>query len=380
MQTSKKSLFDFAIIGAGISGASCAYFLNRYGQKVVVIDKDKVASGGSGAAGAFLSPKICSNSAYTAFINEAFEFSIKFYRDNFDLHLDKAGILRLLKTELDLKKCKLGEEILPKNFKYLQPKEIKNLKKEACKFGGYFFKDGAVIDSIGVIKAMLEGIDVLEALHVEVLRYEDGCYKIAGIEAKGIILCVGNSEDFEELKFLGLKDIYGHRVDVKSATKLPFHMHKSCSISASRDGIVHIGATHIPNYKYLIQKDFKKEIDDMLELAKSYLDFDGFEVLDIHFGKRNSTSDFYPVLGKVINAKETLKKYSYIKKGSKVPKEKYEYYPNMFVHSGLGARGFVVAPKTAEILAKNICDDGQIDKRLDTQRLFLRYAKREVLI
>jgi len=378
LQTSKRYLFDFAVIGAGISGASTAYFLNRLGKSVVVIDRDKIASGGSGAAGAFLSPKICSNSEYSAFINDSFKFSIDFYERNFPQFLDKSGLLRVLKNQKDIDKCRLSEELYPKNFRYLKPEEISTLKTEACRFGGYFFEDGALIDSVGIIKAMLKDIELRESLHVELLRYEEGRYILGDIESKNVVLCAGNAKEFEEIEYCGLKDIYGHRIDVKTDTKLPFHLHKSCSISASHNGVVHIGATHIPNYRYNKEGDFEKELRDMVDLAKSYVDFKGFEVQKIHFGVRNSTRDFFPVIGRVIDAKETLKKFPYIKKGSLVPKEDYIYYPNMFIHSGLGARGFVLAPKTAEILTKQIDSNSQIDKKTDTQRLFLKYAKAQI--
>ena len=116
----------------------------------------------------------------------------------------------------------------------------------------------------------------------------------------------------------------------------------------------------------------------MIELAKSYLKFDGFEVKKVNFGARNSSLDFFPVLGQIIDVKKTLEKYPYIKKGSKVPKEKHIYYPNLFVHSGLGARGFVLAPTTSKILAEHICTHSNIPKRLDTQRLFIKFAKKHL--
>jgi len=375
LQISKKSLFDYAIIGAGISGACTAYFLKKYGKKVVVIDKGKIASGGSGAAGAFLSPKICSNSLYTSFVNDAFTCSIDFYKENFPQFLNQSGILRLLKSQDDIQKCKQYEKNLPINFKYLQANEIKNIKKTACEFGGYFFDDGATIDSIGVIKSMLCDIDVIEGLHVKDLELKDGYYNIANIKAKGVVICTGKSDDFKETSYVRLKNIYGHRLDIKTSTKIPFHLHKSCSISASDKEVVHIGATHIPNYSYGVHKDFTYEIYEMIKLAKSYVNFEDFEVENIHFGVRNSTFDFFPALGAVIDAKGTLSKYPYIKKGTKVPRQKYLYHKNIYIHCGLGARGFVWAPKTAEILARNICENIPIDKKLDTQRLFLKYAK-----
>ncbi len=223
---------------------------------------------------------------------------------------------------------------------------------------------------------MLQNIEVIESLHVEHLNYTDGYYQIGDIRAKGIVLCAGNSQDFDEIKFCMLKDIYGHRLDVKTSTVLPFHMHKSCSISADKRGIVHIGATHIPGYKYDKIDKYEDKIEELENLAKSYVDFDGFEVKNTHFGVRNSTLDFFPVIGKVVDAQNSLKKYPYIKKGSLVPKEKYLYYPDMYILSGVGARGFVIAPKLASILAQNICTKLQINKELDTQRLFVKYAKK----
>jgi tRNA 5-methylaminomethyl-2-thiouridine biosynthesis bifunctional protein len=375
LQISKKSLFDFAVIGAGISGASTAYFLKKYGKKVIVIDKGKIASGGSGTAGAFLSPKICSNSVYTSFVNDAFKFSVDFYKENFPQFLNQSGILRLLKSEDDIQKCKQYEKTLPIDFKYMRAHEIENINETACQYGGYFFGLGSTVDSVGVINSMLLGIEVIEDLHLKILNYQGGCYDFAGIKAKGVVICTGKTDEFEEISYIGLKNIYGHRLDVSTSTKIPFHLHKSCSISASKQGMVHIGATHIPSYIYDAKEDYTLKVDEMIELAKSYVDFENFKLEDIHFGVRNSTLDFFPALGRVINAKKTLLKYPYIKKGTMVPKEKYEYYDDLYIHSGLGARGFVWAPKTADILVQNICNTKQIDKKLDTTRLFLKYAK-----
>ncbi len=326
-----------------------------------------------------MSPKICSDSLYTVFVNEAFEFSIKFYKDNFPEFLEQKGILRLLKSAKDIEKCKLCEGNLPKKFKYLNQDEISFVKKNESRFGGYFFEDGAIIDSAGLIKKMLENIKVVEGLHVEHLDFIDNTYVIENIKAKGVILCAGNSKDFEQLEFCMLKNIYGHRLDIKTHMKLPFHLHKSCSISADKNGMIHIGATHIPNHKYSDSKSYEEYVGQMITLAKSYVGFDSFEVEKIHFGARNSTLDFFPVAGKAINAKETLKKYPYIKNGSLVPKEKYIYHPNMYILSGVGARGFVLAPKIAEILTQNICNNIVISKKIDTQRLFIKFAKKQFI-
>ena len=68
----KSNHYDTIIIGAGIAGATLAHTLTKKNQNVLVLDKNGIASGGSGAAGAFVSPKIGKGSALQTLTNEAF--------------------------------------------------------------------------------------------------------------------------------------------------------------------------------------------------------------------------------------------------------------------------------------------------------------------
>ncbi len=367
-------MFDFIVIGAGISGASVAYFLKQSGKKVLVIDKSKIASGGSGAAGAFLSPKICSDSSYTLFVNRAFEFSLRFYKENFASFLRDDGILRILKSKEEFQNCKKSENILPK-FEFLTSKDVGFLKKDTVSNGGYLFEGGALIDSIGVIKEMLKDMEVKEDLHVKSLKKIEEGYEIEGIKTKGVVFCTG-SEIIGDFPYIKLKKIYGHRADIKTDTKVPFHIHKECSISSSRDGIVHIGATHIPNYRFKGESQHEQELNQMLKKAKSYIDFKNFEIKKVHFGCRSSSFDFFPIVGKLIDYKATLEKFPYIKKGTKVPKEKYIYHKNLYIHTGVGARGFVLSPFGAKLLTAHILNSTQMEKEIDTDRVFVKYSKK----
>ncbi len=49
---------DVVVVGGGIVGVACAYYLARAGQRVTVVEKDLIAAGASGRNGGHLSPTI----------------------------------------------------------------------------------------------------------------------------------------------------------------------------------------------------------------------------------------------------------------------------------------------------------------------------------
>ena len=88
--------YDTIIIGAGIAGCCTAYTLQKKGQKVLLVDRSAVAaSGGSGAAGAFVSPKIGKGSTLQILTNEAFHFSKDFYLKHFPDYFHQTGVIRI---------------------------------------------------------------------------------------------------------------------------------------------------------------------------------------------------------------------------------------------------------------------------------------------
>ena len=76
-------MYDYLIVGGGISACATAYFLKQKGVLVCVVDERGIAGGGSGAAGAFVSPKLGKDNILKSLINEAYLFSNSFYTQNF---------------------------------------------------------------------------------------------------------------------------------------------------------------------------------------------------------------------------------------------------------------------------------------------------------
>jgi len=74
--------------------------------KVLLLEKDIICSGGSSAAGAFLSPKLSKPSAYKDYINDAFDYSLKFYEDNFPHIFKRCSLHKFPHDREDFKRLK----------------------------------------------------------------------------------------------------------------------------------------------------------------------------------------------------------------------------------------------------------------------------------
>ena len=69
--------YDAIVIGAGIAGSMIGYELEQRGFSVCVLEQNTIASGASGAAGAFLSPMMGKGNMVN-FINSSLEYALNF--------------------------------------------------------------------------------------------------------------------------------------------------------------------------------------------------------------------------------------------------------------------------------------------------------------
>jgi glycine/D-amino acid oxidase-like deaminating enzyme len=154
-------------------------------------------------------------------------------------------------------------------------------------------------------------------------------------------------------------------------------MHKDLSISSYHESIVAVGATHIKEKKVTnLEQQAKDDSHKLLIKAQKLLPMRNLTILKTYIGYRNSTLDYFPIVGKLIDYAQTIKNYPSIKKGTKIPTKNYAYLPNFYIHGALGSRGFVYAPYNAEILTKLIVDDKEIDERLSPIRLFKKWTRK----
>jgi glycine/D-amino acid oxidase-like deaminating enzyme len=377
------NIYAYLIIGAGSAGCNSAYFLKQNGKTVAVVDREGIAGGASGAAGAFLSPLPGKKNPYNSFVNKALEFSLNFYEKLIPNEIEKKGVLRVPNSNFN--DTKLQNNHI--KYEYFDSKKLQNISKNFRDIDGYFYENAAVLEPKIICKKLLEGCDFYKK-DINELSLKDEIYEVGGLRAKNIILAQGVNSSLIEIPYMKISPIFGLRIDVKTTTDIPFNIHKSISVSANKhNNTVSIGATQqrhdtqdmkcettCDKCAFYINTD-EAQIKTLLEQADELIELEDLEVVKTYKGARATIKSYFPVIGKIIDYESSLKRHPSISKGTKIPPEELEYYPNLHVINALGSRGFVLGPYLAKILSENIINNTSIPKELSTQKLFFKMAR-----
>jgi len=363
--------YDIIVIGAGIAGACSAFFLKQKGLSVLVIDRAGIAStGGSSAAGAFVSPKIGKGSPLQQLTNEAFEFSKDFYAKQFPKYFTQTGIIRIPQDSQDSKKF-----IEYEKFNSAKREWIDKTKLNRCniiqEYSSFLFSEAGVCDAPNMCSDILKDICYKQYLVDEVI-YKDNYWHIDNIKAKKVVIATGYENSLFDMRYMGVKGTWGSRGDYESSLDLKVSMHKKISISANIDGIIKLGATHIKSKEPCTLCN-GQPLKSLEELASTMVNTTDFKLKETFCGMRAGSKDYFPLVGEVIDVKYMLEKYPKILKGAKPPIKKID---NLYICNGMGGRGFVFAPLMAKLLSDYIVEAKEIDSRVNPNRLFLKWCRK----
>jgi len=371
-------LYDVAIVGAGINGCAMAYELTRLGKKVLLLDTEGIAAGGSGAAGAFISPKFSKAGELKELLHEAYLYSAEFYRNNFSHVFTQAPLIHIAKDEADdgmLQSYKAQTSLClietPPCYSALE--ETAKQRESVC-------LDGGIVDAKAACVALAKE-SMFYKHKVKKIHYKDENWVIdESYCAKDLILATGAYESLLQEPYIKLRGIWGHRIDVKTTTQNSCSLHQYVSISPTQEGVVAIGATH--NVHYHPQKNtepynIQKGREELLYKASQTLQLENVEVIKDYTGLRSGSFDYIPILGRVVDSKETLRCCEKKVKVKRPDYKDFHYYPNLYMINGNGGYGFVLAPYLAKILAEHIVAQKEIPSSLQLARFFARWAKRE---
>lgn len=365
--------FDIIIIGAGINGCSLAYTLKNKGQKVLVLEKEDIASGGSGAAGAFINPKISKSGPLKELIEKAYLFALPFYEEYFPTFTTTAPLLHIAKYEDDNDKVEYFNK-----HTHLEVQETPSalsamLTEHANSFARTYIKRSAIVEAKAVCEAMLNGA-TYKTMKVIEPKYKDAYWHIQDYSAKKLILCTGGEEEVVKEPYIKLRRIYGQRCEVRSDTRMPASIHHEVSVSVTKkNGCIAIGASHYLDQDKMPSKHAGEA--ELIALAQKSVKLDNVSVIDSFTGMRSGSNDYLPLLGPIVDSSRSIRNHPEFLKGSIKPE--LSYHPDLYMINGAGGYGFVLAPYLSCLLAEHIVDKKELPAFLEPKRFFYRWAKKE---
>ena len=363
-----QKIYDYIIVGAGVSGSCIAFELFKHTSNILLIDKlDDVSSGASGAAGAFLSPLLGKPNKFKDLVNKALVYSTQFYTQNTSDSINNCGTVRIPKDDKDKEK-----------FQSYKPFFIEFDYEE--KEQGYYFPIASVVDGYDACKTLTQDIEKLFNYEVKSIIYNDDYWLINNqIMTKNIIISSGASIDLIGENYFNIRPVWGQRIVCKTSTCIDVNYHKECSLAQSKKidintYITSIGATH---HRNVYEKEINNiDTQELLKKANNIKKLEDIEVIDAFAGARASSVDYFPMVGELIDSSKTLEEFPYLKHGTHVKSERFTKYKNLYVINGVGGRGFVLAPYLASKLCEMLFDDRELDNDLKVDRLFLRWVKK----
>ncbi len=385
-----KKEYDYIIVGAGIAGCSTAYFLSKYSDSILLIDRNcDLAQGASGAAGAFLSPLLGKPNKFKDLVTDALKFSTNFYLENIPEEITNCGVVRIPKNQEDRDKF---ETYIPfMDFSYEQMEE------------GYYFKVGSQVNSYNICKYLSKNVETLFKYEVvKIEKYENTWLINDELKAKNLILTTGADISLIKEKYFNIRSVWGEKIDIYTSTLTTKNYHKECSLSHAKfieeenKYITSIGATHnridcnlnICNHclKEKGLKNFfhdtytseliKNDTQKLINLANNIKTLEDVELIDIKIGPRASSVDYFPMVGKLIDSKKTLDNFPHLVNGSFIKDNMLTQIENLYVLNGVGGRGYVLSPYLAYLLVESIINNKIFQVEIQTQRLFKRWVKK----
>ncbi len=372
-------MYDLAIIGAGINGASVAHEFTKLGKSVIIFDKDGIASGGSGAAGAFIAPKFSKGGELKELLHDAFVYSMEFYEKNFPNIFTKTHLLHIAKDEESSQILKHYKQETSLELKEPSQEFLNTLTTHANEYE-HICLDAGVVNAEAMCEAMSKCAKYVEQ-KVDAIVYDDGLWIInETYSAKNVLLATGAYEAVIKEPYIKLRGVWGHRIDIKTSTSNPYSIHQNVSISPSVEGKLAIGATHNVHYHPQTATqpyDIAEGRAELLQKASRTINLEDVEVIKDYTGLRSGSFDYMPLLGSLVLSKETLATKGIRFKVKKPNFDEYTYYPNLYMINGNGGYGFVLAPYLAKMLSEHIFSDKKISERLSPARFFARWAKKK---
>lgn len=330
-----------AILGAGIAGASVARALRAEGATPVVVDTGPAGGGASGNPAALVTPRFdAGGGPVAALFAQAFARVVELYERQAPGSVIARGALQLEAQARDAQRFdRIVQSDLfePGALTRLSAEQAGERLGETVEVGGLWIRDALVIEPAAILAAWLEGCDLLKA-EVARLEPDGGVWRLIGadggtlLEADAVIIAAGFGAA-RLLPGLPLQPVRG-QASFADGPQSPVPAAWGGYVVPTRTGVL-FGATHDRDETDLTVRPEDHARNLALLAQRRPVLAAGLSATSLtgRAGLRAATPDRLPLAGPAPDAPQGL-----------------------HVLSGLGGRGFVLAPLLAEHLAATVLD------------------------
>ena len=387
------------VLGAGIAGCTTANALTKRGYKVHVIDRHQtVANEGSGNLQAVVYPKLSRQNDALPRINlTAMTLASRFYKSYWEQGLgSQCGVLLLPDSE----QSQINLEQIAERYKQhtklvtaVDNQQLRDLSglSLAAQQGLFFPQLGwlppqalcqQLLDeqNIPLISADIKQIYRCTSSHQWLLK-DPSNNTIANADIL-VLATAYECQQFSQTQFLSVNQLRGqvtHLSSYQAAHNLKTVICGKGYIAPTIEGVQSCGASYnkgVTTRETRIE-DHHANLKMMQNTDPGLAEAIGSSDTDILEGRANfrgTTNDYLPIVGPVPNADQFKQQYNALRRDATCIVDSLgSYFPNLYIHCGLGSRGLSYAPLTAEILAAEI--NGEISPLERELRLAMHPAR-----
>jgi len=369
------------IIGGGIASACAAYFLVQRDIKVTILSRHKsLAQGASSNKIGAIYPLLHQvKDDISLFHQEAFDFAVDFYHSlstqGLDFSHDWTGLLELAHSEaLKKRQQQFADSGWPDSLVHsVDHSQASKLANITLADGGLFMPRAGWIAPAELVTALLKACEKTKLLKVKFnVHVDDICQQDNGkwllstnkgqLKASTLVLAGGAEmiplNYFNQLPFTPVRGQVSEMQTNDTMAKLSTVICHKGYVTPAHNELHCIGATFDKHTTSIAANKADDEYNleilnkTMPDVANWTID----DVVNSNARIRCMTPDHLPVVGQMPDIAQHLKNYAHLAKD-----KNWRYQQaspcvnNLFVLSGLGARGLCSAPLLANILVSDIC-------------------------
>ncbi len=341
-----------AIIGGGLAGTSCAYFLKQRGYEPVIFEaNDHLASGASGNPIGLYNPRFFANKSPEAdFYIDAYLGVSKLFKTLGDkIDHSPHGSMHLLTTEDKAKRfSKMIENwgLPDQEMRMVHASEASEITGIDLQHGGLFLANSGAIAPAKLCDIYADGIEVRLNTPIDVITLNDAWY-IGEDKFDSVILACGTGiKHFDQAEWLPVHSVRGQISGFEespTSRNLKTNINYGGYITPSLNGVHTCGSTF---QKWLTHTDVLEEdndyILDKLTTAVPALD-DIKTCVDARASLRTASQDRLPIIGRLpihdLSAKEV------------------KHLPNIYTTVAHGSHGIVTSYMAAMMIVDEICGE-----------------------